>query len=170
MRPEYLAQGGDEFEQFRAEDRAFGDIDEAVRAFGVEADPDLPFGPGCPHGSAPPAVGGRDMDRHYLCWNDSGALQRVQDPIAREFGDQRVGDMLKLAAAACAEMAAGGLLVVWPGEDGAIFVHAIAGNGAGNVASVCGDTVSASGKSNDCGYFRHFIHVAARLRITWRGR
>ena len=82
----------------------------------------------------------------------------VGHPVGNERGEARLVEVLELATAACAEMAAGRLGMVWSRLDRSIGADTVSRRGARHMAAARGYAVTLCGNADD--QFR-FIHCAA---------
>jgi len=74
-----------------------------------------------------------------------------------EIGERLFGDMLKLAAAAFSEVAAGRRSTVRPGDKYPVVADTVAGDRAGHMATIGGHAITARGNALDQRCFSHFI-------------
>jgi hypothetical protein len=83
------------------------------------------------------------VDGLELGRRDADAGERLEDTIAREIGNGGIGDVLELAAAAGAEVTAGGLDVIRAaGKDGAVGADCVAGDSAGDKTTGLGHSIA----------------------------
>ena len=99
------------------------------------------------------------MNGHQLFGRDPRPGKRRKNPVPREVRDQAVRHMLKLAAAAGAEVAAFVLDMIGAAQQAAIREDPIARHGAGHEPPVCGDPIPACGETFDQHALQRVRHV-----------
>ena len=95
------------------------------------------------------------MHRCDLVWHQSLPVGRVEHPVANEAGERLLVEMLQLAPAAAAEMAARRLGMVRSRLHRAVGGDHVAGRGKRYVAARRGDAVALGGDAHDLLGSRH---------------
>ena len=147
--------------------RALGQIDETVRSGLLEAEHRPLRGAQGVQCATAARFGGREVFGKKFGHIQPLPLGRVRNPVANKIAQSLVIGMLKLAAAAGPEMAAGRFDVVWSGCNDAACIDTVTGHGERDMLPLCRDPVTACCQSHDLVHRCTFVHKhAARAPET----